>query len=238
VQGQQGLQGPVGPAGTRGLQGIQGPTGATGAQGIQGQVGPTGAQGIQGQVGPTGAQGIQGQVGPTGPSGTPGSSPFIETYMIANTNYAIPYNVGSGNNEAVGALVFNGATNNFVNRIGCYILQRGAGTGRFQMALLRPVSNNSSEVIAVTQIVTSITPGLFILPFLQGVTLTETVYHMAVYNQVNASEIAGMTSGIGSGMDAPPINFRTQNLSGFTVGQTINTSDVSLRISPWLAMSD
>jgi hypothetical protein len=36
-------------------------------------------------------------------------------------------------------------------------------------------------------------------------------------------------------VNASPINFRVQNLAGFTIGQIVNTSDVSLSLTPWLA---
>src|SRR5581483_3788575 len=62
-QGNQGIQGSIGPTGAQGLQGIQGTTGPTGAQGSQGI---QGNQGIQGSTGPTG---IQGPTGP-GPNGS------------------------------------------------------------------------------------------------------------------------------------------------------------------------
>lgn len=34
---------------------------------------------------------------------------------------------------------------------------------------------------------------------------------------------------------AHPIHFRVQNNTGFTVGDIVNTSDVSLLLSPWVA---
>lgn len=74
-KGEQGPQGPIGPAGPQGETGPQGPTGATGATGPQGETGPhgeQGPQGIQGERGPQGAQGPQGEKGDTGPQGPKG----------------------------------------------------------------------------------------------------------------------------------------------------------------------
>ncbi|MFL0803039.1 MAG: DNRLRE domain-containing protein [Agarilytica sp.] len=77
-QGIQGVAGPTGPEGEQGLQGVAGPTGPQGEQGLQGVAGPTGPQGeqgLQGAAGPTGPQGeqgLQGVAGPTGPQGEQG----------------------------------------------------------------------------------------------------------------------------------------------------------------------
>ena len=65
--------------------------------------------------------------------------------------------------------------------------------------------------------------------------LANNTYYLAIYNQINASQIGGISAGLSTIDNAPPINFRAQNLSGFTIGQTINTSDVSLLLTPWLA---
>ena len=112
-------------------------------------------------------------------------------------------------------------------------MQTGAGTGSFQMAILLPTSTTSAQVIGITNTATSITLGLNILPLTAPVTiLANTIYYLAVYNQVNASLIGGVVAGTGTGQ---PINFRSQNLSGFTIGQIVNISDTSLRLTPWLA---
>ena len=63
------------------------------------------------------------------------------------------------------------------------------------------------------------------------------IYYLAVFNQVNASLLGGITAGLGTVANAPPINFRYQNLNaGFSVGQVISTSDVSVNKTPWLAV--
>ena len=103
----------------------------------------------------------------------------------------------------------------------------------FQIAILEPTSSTTATVLAVTNIVTSITAGLFTLPLTAPLTIVDdSTYYLAVYNQVNASLLAGETAGLGTVLNAPPVNFRIQNIAGFTVGQNISTSDVSLSISP------
>lgn len=59
--------------------------------------------------------------------------------------------------------------------------------------------------------------------------------YLAAYNQINGSTLGGRSTGSGTVGNAFPINFRAQNLAGFTVGQSINTSDVSLLLSPYIA---
>jgi hypothetical protein len=146
----------------------------------------------------------------------------------------ISFNQGGGNNQAVGALVFGCGTDRTVSQMAAYITQRGGGSGSFQMAILQPASTFQATVVAVTQRVTSITAGILVLPLTAATVLrANSIYYLAVYNQVNGSNIGGITAGINTA-DAPPINFRSQNLSGFTVGQSISTSD-SLRLTPWLS---
>src|SRR5699024_6268314 len=84
--------------------------------------------------------------------------------------------------------------------------------------------------------VNALSPGLFSLPLNNFVTLEpNSVYYFAMYNQINGSRLGGRITGTGTTANAPPINFRSQNLPGFTVGQNINISDQSLKLSPWLA---
>ena len=105
------------------------------------------------------------------------------------------------------------------------------------MAVLQPTGLNSAVVIATTANAGTIgTGGIFVLHLVTPATLVaNTTYYLAVYNQVNGSELGAVSAGLGTTQDAPPINFRAQNLAGFAVGQIIDTSDVSLRITPWLA---
>jgi hypothetical protein len=104
------------------------------------------------------------------------------------------------------------------------------------MAVLEAITPSQSVVIGITAQANAITGGLFELPLIAPVDLmANTVYHLAVYNQVNGSEIGGRTAGLATTIDAAPINFRTQNLTGFTLGDTLDTSDESLELSPWIA---
>ena len=79
ADGNDGAQGPAGPAGADGNDGVQGPVGPAGADGndgAQGPVGPAGADGndgVQGPAGPTGADGNDGAQGPAGPAGIDGN---------------------------------------------------------------------------------------------------------------------------------------------------------------------
>lgn len=229
--GQQGIQGSTGNTGATGSNGATGADGIAGPQGLQGLIGPMGIQGVQGAIGP---QGIQGTVGPTGPQS---DSLVIETFNIAQISNLVAYNQSGGNNQAIGALIYGGYNNIVVNRMGSYIMRAGAGTGAFQMAILRPTSTSSSIVVGTTNLVNSITAGMFVLPLTALVTLLgNTVYYLAVFNLVNASYIGGISAGTGTVEQVPPINFRVQNLTGFSVGQTINMSDVSMKISPWIAV--
>ncbi|MDF2835981.1 MAG: hypothetical protein K0Q63_1621, partial [Paenibacillus sp.] len=216
--------------------GATGATGSTGADGATGATGPTGADGATGATGPTGADGVTGPTGPTGEGGAPGGGAgVLETVKLGDIDVLIPFNAGAGNNQALGAIVYNGQAMT-ITTVSAYIAQAGAGTGDFQMAILMPVTNSSAVVIGVTPLVTTIMPALFTLALTTPVNIAENaVYYLAVYNQVNASEIAGRLTGVGTTIDAPPINFRTQNLTGFTLGDVLDVSDVNLRLSPWLA---
>jgi hypothetical protein len=130
--------------------------------------------------------------------------------------------------------VYDCGTDKTVSEISSYVTQTGAVTGDFQMAILIPISSNQAQVIAITNIVTSITAGIFVLLLTAPVTLmADTSYYLAVYNQVNASTIGGISAGVPI-TGAPPINFRVQNLTGFTLGQIVSTGDVSLNLTPWL----
>ncbi|TYR81465.1 hypothetical protein FZC66_06360 [Priestia megaterium] len=143
--------------------------------------------------------------------------------------------LGGGNNEAIGALAYN-RQQTTISRLVTYVIQLGTNTGAFEMAVLQPVSPTEATVIGVTTVVNALTPGLFILPLTTPVILdSDTVYALAVYNQINGSSLDGRSTGLGTVKAAFPINFRDQNLTGFTIGQSINTSDVSLFLSPWIA---
>ena len=72
LQGEQGVQGDAGPQGEQGIQGETGPQGIQGEQGVQGDAGPQGEQGIQGETGLQGSQGEQGIQGDAGPQGEQG----------------------------------------------------------------------------------------------------------------------------------------------------------------------
>ncbi|WP_419821378.1 hypothetical protein [Anoxybacterium hadale] len=210
------------------------PAGSTGPTGPQGPFGAQGIQGPTGSSGPTGPTGSSGPTGPTGPRGENGTRSAIETCSIGSINAVISFNQGGGNNQAVGALVFECGVDRTVSQMAAYVTQRGGGSGSFQMAILRPTSTFQATVIAATQTVTSINAGLVVLPLTAATVLSaNSIYYLAVYNQVNGSNIGGITAGINTA-DAPPINFRSQNLSGFTIGQSLSTSD-TLRLTPWLS---
>lgn len=137
----------------------------------------------------------------------------------------------------MGGLVFVAGEDIVVNYIACYVLQAGSGVGNFQMAVLRPIDNTQATVVAVTDMVTAITPGLFELPLTAAVTLGQKgIYFFAVYNQVNGSLLGGTAAGIQTTMEASPVNFRVQNISGFALGDVLSTSDVSLALTPWLVI--
>ena len=239
--GSRGPTGSTGPTGPTGLTGAMGPTGSRGPTGPTGSRGPTGPTGSIGPMGPTGPIGSTGPIGPTGETGATGPTGssgniLVETTTLGNIDSLIFYNQGSGNNQAIGALAFGGGSDLIVTKMSAYIIQQGGINGNFQMAILRPISTSQSQVIAITNTATSITGGLFILPLTAPTTLNaDTIYYLAVYNQVNGSAIGGIEAGPGTTADAPPINFRYQNISGFSIGQLINTSDVSLMLTPWLA---
>lgn len=164
------------------------------------------------------------------------ANPSIETTSLGSINTVININEGGGNNQAFGGIVFAGDTDKVVSFVAAYIIQLGAGTGPFQMAILQPIGTSSAQVVSVTNTVNSIIGGLFVLPLTTPVTLLgNQLYYLAIYNQVNASEIGGLIAGTNTVANAPPINFRAQNLSGFTIGQVISISDVGLWRTPWLA---
>lgn len=167
------------------------------------------------------------------------ANPNIETTSLGSINTVININEGGGNNQAFGGIVFPGDMDKVVSFLAAYIIQLGAGTGPFQMAILQPIGTSSAQVVSITNTVTTITGGLFVLPLTTPVTLLgNQLYYLAVYNQVNASTIGGLIAGTNSVANAPPINFRAQNLSGFTIGQVLSISDVALWRTPWLAALD
>ena len=162
----------------------------------------------------------------------------IMTTSLGNIDTVVTPTEGSGNNQAIGAIAFGGDLDvRVLYNIEAYVVQVGSGTGQFQMAILESISTTSAEVVAITNVVNSISGGVFTLPLTASISIMgETVYYLAVWNQVNASELGGIDAGLGTVDDAPPINFRIQNLStGFTLGQIISTSDVSIRKTPWLS---
>ena len=190
-------------------------------------VGPTDA------TGPQGPQGIQGPTGATGADGE--QDTCMKTSNLGNIDTVLIYNEGSGNFEAFGALVFEGPPDRTVNTMTTYVIQTGS-TGNFQMAILKPLSTSDAEVVAITPTVTSLTGGLFVLPLTSPYTLMgNTLYYLAVYNQVNGSELGAINAGLGTSVVASPINFRAQNLSGFTIGDVIPTTDTSIIKTVWLA---
>ncbi|WP_207204872.1 collagen-like protein [Clostridium minihomine] len=237
-----GPTGETGPIGPTGETGPTGPTGETGPTGPTGETGPTGPTGETGPTGPTGETGSTGPTGGTGPTGPAGSAAAQDMYIMTTSLGAIDtllaYNDGGGNNQAVGGVVFSGAVDNIeLTHISAYVLQVGSETGQFQMAVLRADTNNTAVVVAVTDMVTSISGGLFMLPLTTPITITgENIYYLAVYNQINASQLGAKSAGTSTVENAPPINFRVQNFTGgFSIGQTVNISDVSLQKTPWLA---
>ncbi|HOG01701.1 MAG: hypothetical protein BWY35_00516 [Firmicutes bacterium ADurb.Bin248] len=160
---------------------------------------------------------------------------MLETTNIGNVNAGVAFNQGGGVSQAVGALAYSGSNSITVSQMSAYVIQDGAVTGSFQMAILQPTSTTSATVIALTSTASAIAPGLFTLPLVSPVTLLDTqIYYLAVYNQVSGSSIAGFAAGFTVAQDAPPINFRVQNIAGFVLGQTVSISDVSLQLSPWV----
>jgi hypothetical protein len=183
--------------------------------------------------------GPRGPIGPIGPTGPTGPSALeidpLATSSIGTINRAMDVDEGGGVSQAVGALVFNGNAIRTVTEMAAYVIQDGNGTGSFQMAILRPTSVNQATVVAVTTTASSIVNGIFILPLTSHFALAaNTTYYLAVFNQVLNSRIGAVTAGT-IPEDAPPINFRVQNLVGFSVGQTISTTDTSMTLTPWLA---
>lgn len=162
----------------------------------------------------------------------------IMTTSLGNIETVITPGEGSGNNQAIGAIAFGGDLDTReLSTVAAYVIQEGAGTGFFQIAVLQDIATSAAEVVAVTNVVTSISGGLFVLPLTSSVNVMGgIIYYLAVWNQVNASQLGAKVAGINTVGDAPPINFRVQNLSaGFTIGETVSISDVSLQRTPWLA---
>ena len=231
VYGPAGPMGPIGPMGYRGATGSIGPTGPTGPTGTI-ATGPTGADGATGATGPIGATGADGATGATGPTGAVegDGARVLETIHLSNIDAV------TGNNQVVAALIYTGGTVQTVSNMATYVLQNGQASGAFQMAILTFLSMSQAQVIGATIVADSITDGLFTLPLQSAVPLeANRIYYLAAYNQVNGSEIGGMNARSPSAVNAAPINFRTQNLSALTVGDIVDTSDVSLAVSPWIA---
>jgi len=238
VTGVTGITGVTGAIGATGVTGDTGATGVTGSIGVTGVTGATGDTGVTGSTGITGATSVTGSTGVTGATGATGTagagSAFIETLKIGDINALIAFNQSGGNNEAIGSLAFNGQ-NTTISSLAAYVTQTGS-TGNFQLAVLRPVSQTQATVIAVTNVVTTLTGGLLILPLQAPVALLgNLIYYLAAYNQVNGSTLGGRSTGTDTVGNAFPINFRTQNLPILVIGQSISTSDVSLLLSPYIA---
>ncbi|PYG89879.1 hypothetical protein LY28_00478 [Ruminiclostridium sufflavum DSM 19573] len=195
----------------------------------------------QGLTGPTGATGAAGPAGATGATGATGAAagscgdPTIMTTDIGTINTVISFNEGGGSNQAFGALVFNSGIERTAESIAAYIVQVGCSSGEFQMAILEPQSNISAVVVAVTPLINSISAGIFSLPLVNSYTmLANKPYFLAVLNKVNGCEIGAISAGLGTTLNAPPINFRIQNISGFSIGDIISTCDVSVHKTGWL----
>ncbi|MGH4120815.1 hypothetical protein [Clostridium sp.] len=187
-------------------------------------------------TGATGTTGLNGATGTTGSTGATGgdNSGFIETLKIGDINAVIAFNQGEGDNQAIGALAFNGQQTT-ISSLATYVTQTGS-TGNFQLAILQPVTQTAANVIAVTSVVNSLTGGLLILPLLVPVTLSNNqVYYLAAYNQVKGSTLGGRSTGTEKIVDAFAINFRELKLPILKVGMSINTKDVSLLLSPYIA---
>ena len=215
-----------------GATGVTGATGATGPTGPTGATGVTGADGATGPTGPTGATGVTGATGATGGAGTS----FLQTTTLGSVDRIIPFNVGSGNNQVLGALLFNGSSPVNVDRLACYINQVGS-PGQFQLAIAIPTGITTAQVVATTLVYTGgLTPGVFILPLTNVYTIAaDQNYYLVIKDQNNGSSYGGMAAGYGTSLQTSPINFRNQNIPSMFVGQILNTSDVSLNLTPWLA---
>lgn len=163
----------------------------------------------------------------------------VKTVSLGSIDTVLTPTEDEGVNQAFAGLIFGGANLKCgkISNISAYVTDTGTGTGPFQMAVLRATSATTAQVIGVTNTVTSITAGVFTLPLTSKVELVGgNSYYLAVYNQVPGSELGAVVAGLGAVTDAPPINFRVQNLNGgFTVGQTVSTTDVSVGKTPWLA---
>jgi len=161
----------------------------------------------------------------------------VETGVIGTIDALIAPDAGLGANHALGALILTGNAKRTVREMAAYVLQQGDRIGVFQMGILSPVGATDASVIAATNVANAITAGLFKLPLSAPVTLqADTTYYLAVYNQVANSRIGGFMAGTTTvtATDAPPINFRTQNLTGLNVGATISLASTCLTLAPWL----
>ena len=111
IDGNDGAQGPAGPAGADGNDGVQGPVGPAGADGndgVQGPVGPAGADGndgVQGPVGPAGADGNDGAQGPVGPAGADGQDGVFS--VTGTSGQTIRHN---GTDWVANSFLFNNGT--------------------------------------------------------------------------------------------------------------------------------
>lgn len=197
------------------------------------------ADAATGATGATGSQGATGVTGATGATGPQADSDLcIMTTSLGNISTVIGPNEGSGNNQAIGGIAFGGDLNTrLLSQVMAFVVQLGAGTGEFQIAVLQATSTSTALVVAVTDVVTQISGGLFTLPLTSSVNIDGgAIYYLAVYNQVNASQLGAVEAGTNNVAVAPPINFRVQNVAGgFTVGDTVSITDVSLFRTPWLA---
>ena len=133
----------------------------------------SGSTGPTGPEGPTGPTGPDGSTGPTGPEGATGPT---------------------GPDGPTGPINVYIETTNLGNVDSVINFNEGGG------------NNQAVGALSLDQSVTtptSITLGLFALPLITPTTLLpNTVCHYAVYNQVNASSIAGVAAG--ASVNAPP----------------------------------
>lgn len=110
------------PQGEQGVQGEIGPQGPQGEQGIQGEIGPQGPQGEQGIQGEIGPQGPQGEQGPQGPKGDTGSGFKVLGYFedVAALELGVPAPevgdaYGVGVSDPYDIYIYDGTTLSWIN---------------------------------------------------------------------------------------------------------------------------
>ena len=131
---------------------------------------------------------------------------------IGDINELIAFNQGGGNNQAIGALAFNGQQST-ISRLSAYVTQIGSLPirGHFSWQSYNQLLKLQLQLLQVTSVVTSLTGGLFIFSLTAPVTLLgNLIYYFVAYNQINGSTSA--STGSGTVGDVFPIDFSTQNL--------------------------